>query len=143
MDIMLPLREKCPNTELFLVRILPHSDWIWRDTTYLSVFSLNAGKYGPEITLYLDIFHAVYLKLYWRFFQLKLLQMLAGLDSSNIQLSNIKNIMNKETMKIWFYTWRMQIWFYTKNLPKRQNCEETEWKIYNVQYFTILLDYCF
>ena len=25
---------------------------------YLSVFSPNAGKYGPEITPYLDIFHA-------------------------------------------------------------------------------------
>ena len=27
--------------------------------TYLSVFSPNAGKYGPEKTLYLDTFHAV------------------------------------------------------------------------------------
>ena len=39
----LPLREKCPNTELSLVRIL---------------FSPNAGKHGPEKTPYLDIFHA-------------------------------------------------------------------------------------
>ena len=31
----------------FLVRIFPHSDWIRRDK-YLSVFSPNAGKYGPE-----------------------------------------------------------------------------------------------
>ena len=30
------------------------------ETEYLSVFSLNVGKYGPEMTLYLDIFHAVY-----------------------------------------------------------------------------------
>ena len=52
------LREKCPNTELFLVRIFPHSDWIRRDV-YLSVFSPNAGKYGPEITPYLGTFHAV------------------------------------------------------------------------------------
>ena len=29
---------------VFLVRIIPHSDWIWIDTEYLSVFSLNAGK---------------------------------------------------------------------------------------------------
>ena len=50
---------KCPNTELFLVRIFPHSDWIRWDTKYLSVFSLNEGKYGPEITPYLDTFHAV------------------------------------------------------------------------------------
>ena len=51
------LHEKCPNTELFLVRIFPHLDWIRR--AYLSVFSPNAGKYGPEITPYLDTFHAV------------------------------------------------------------------------------------
>ena len=53
------LCEMCPNTEFFLVRIFPHSDWIWRDTKYLSVFSPNAGKYGPEKTPYLDTFHAV------------------------------------------------------------------------------------
>ena len=51
--------EKCPNTELFLVRIFPHSDWIWRDTSYLSEFSLNAGKNGPEITPYLETFHFI------------------------------------------------------------------------------------
>ena len=33
---------------VFLVRIFLHSDWIWRDMEYLSVFSPNAGKYGPE-----------------------------------------------------------------------------------------------
>ena len=48
------LREKCPNTEYFLVCIFPNSDW-----KYLSVFSPNAGKYGPEKTPYLDTFHAV------------------------------------------------------------------------------------
>ena len=37
----------------------PVSDWIRRDTEYLSVFSPNAGKYGPEITPYLDTFHTV------------------------------------------------------------------------------------
>ena len=42
------LREKCPNTEFF-----------GRDTPYLSVFSSNTGKYGPEKTPYLDTFHAV------------------------------------------------------------------------------------
>ena len=35
------LREKCPNTK------------------YLSIFSPNAGKYGPEKTPHLDTFHAV------------------------------------------------------------------------------------
>ena len=29
------------------------------DTSYLSVFSPNAGKYGPEKTSYLDTFHRV------------------------------------------------------------------------------------
>ena len=38
------LRQRCPNTELFLVLIFPHSDWIRRDASYLSVFSPNAGK---------------------------------------------------------------------------------------------------
>ena len=42
-----------------LVRIFPHSDWIRRDTEYLSAFSPNAGKYGPGKTSYLDTFHAV------------------------------------------------------------------------------------
>ena len=53
------LREKCPNKEFFLVRIFPHSNWIRRDTSYLYVFSPNAGKYGSEKTPYLDTFHAV------------------------------------------------------------------------------------
>ena len=29
------------------------------DTSYLSVFSPNAGRYGPEKTPYLDTFHTV------------------------------------------------------------------------------------
>ena len=45
--------------EFFLVRIFPHPDWIRRDTEYLSVFSSNGVKYGPETTPYLDTFHAV------------------------------------------------------------------------------------
>ena len=42
-----------------LVRVFPHSDWIRRDTSYLSVFSANAGKYGPEKTPYSETFHSV------------------------------------------------------------------------------------
>ena len=53
------LREKCPNTEFLLVRIFPHSDWIRRDTPYLSVFRPNAGKCGPEKTPYMETFRAV------------------------------------------------------------------------------------
>ena len=44
----LSLREKYPLFGVFPVRISPHSDWIRRDTPYLSVFRPNAGKYGPE-----------------------------------------------------------------------------------------------
>ena len=40
---------KCVRIRIFLVRIFSHSDWIRGDTEYLSVFSPNAGKYGPEI----------------------------------------------------------------------------------------------
>ena len=53
------LREKCPNTEFFLVRIFSHSYCIRNDTPYFSVFSPNAGKYRPEKTPYLDTFHAM------------------------------------------------------------------------------------
>ena len=53
------LRENCPDTEFLLVCIFLHSDWIRRDTPYLSLFSPNAGKYGPEKNPYLDTFHAV------------------------------------------------------------------------------------
>ena len=38
------LRENCPDTEFFLVHIVPHWDRIRRDAPYLSVFSPNAGK---------------------------------------------------------------------------------------------------
>ena len=34
--------------EVFLVCNFSHSDWIRRDTPYLSIFSPNTGKYGPE-----------------------------------------------------------------------------------------------
>ena len=39
------LREKCQNMEFF-----------W---SVFSIFSPNAGKYGPEKTPYLETFHAV------------------------------------------------------------------------------------
>ena len=59
------LREKCPSTEFFLVCIFPYSDWIRRDTLYLSVFSPNAGKYASWKILYLDTFHSVSQLLIW------------------------------------------------------------------------------
>ena len=47
--------EKCPNTEFF---------WsvfsrVWTEY-WETLFSLNAGKYGPELTPYLDTIHAVH-----------------------------------------------------------------------------------
>ena len=42
------LRKTCPYSELFWFAFFPHLDWIRRDTEYLSVFSLNAGKCEPE-----------------------------------------------------------------------------------------------
>ena len=45
---LITLSEKFPYSEFILVRIFPHSDWIRRETEYLSVFSPNVGKYGPE-----------------------------------------------------------------------------------------------
>ena len=71
-----PLREKCPNTELFLVRIFLYSDWIRRE--YLSIWvSLRIqseySKYGPEIAPYLDTFHAVvFLSFFYKFCLTKL-----------------------------------------------------------------------
>ena len=46
---------------VYLVRIFQHSNWIRRDAKYLSLFSPNAGKYGPE-TPNTDTFHPVVVK---------------------------------------------------------------------------------
>ena len=43
---------------VFLDRIFPHSDWIRKVTPYLSVFSPNAGKCGPEKSPNRYTFHA-------------------------------------------------------------------------------------
>ena len=51
------LREEYPNKEIFLICIFLDLAWIQRDTSYLSIFTPNAGKYGQEKTLYLDTFH--------------------------------------------------------------------------------------
>ena len=56
------LREICPSTEFFLVRIFPHLDLIRFECEIRSecgIFSPNAGKYGPGETPYLDPFHAM------------------------------------------------------------------------------------
>ena len=50
-NIPMLLRYRAWKVSVFgviLVRIFPHSDWTRRDREYLSVFSPNAGKCGPE-----------------------------------------------------------------------------------------------
>ena len=41
------LRGKCPNTELFLVRIFPHSGWIRRDTKWNVSYWFTANLIQP------------------------------------------------------------------------------------------------
>ena len=50
-SISLKLREKCPNTELFLIRIFPHSNWIRRDTLYFPAFGLNRERYFVSLRI--------------------------------------------------------------------------------------------
>ena len=44
---------------VFLASFFPYSDWIWRNTEYLSVFSPNTGKYKPEKLRIGKLFHTV------------------------------------------------------------------------------------
>ena len=43
---------KSVHIRSFLVLIFPYSDWIRRDTEYLSVCRPNGGKYGPKNSKY-------------------------------------------------------------------------------------------
>ena len=54
-----PLREKCPNTELFLVRIFLHSDWIRRNTVSLRIQS-EYRKIRTRNNSVFGHFHAVH-----------------------------------------------------------------------------------
>ena len=44
---------------VILLCIFQHSDWIPRDTEYLSLFGPNAGKCGPDENSNTDSFYAV------------------------------------------------------------------------------------
>ena len=48
---------------VILVYIFSYSDWIWKYTKYLSVFSPNAGKLWTRLTPNTDTFHALCNKL--------------------------------------------------------------------------------
>ena len=56
------LPEKCPNTKFFRFVFSCIRTEKRRFTPLISVFSVNTGKYGPEKTPYLNIFHAVIAK---------------------------------------------------------------------------------
>ena len=72
------MHKKCSNTKFFLVRILPHSDWIRRDTKSAKNFKITLAKtpwnsppkkkFGPENKW----FKTSYLKFifYFRFFSI-------------------------------------------------------------------------
>ena len=66
----------------FMVRILPNSYWIRKDTPYLSVFSPNARKFGPE-KFRIRTLHALY-KLDIFILQNKLLHWLSSTESRTI-----------------------------------------------------------
>ena len=56
---------KVSKYEVFMLRVFLYSDWTVIYSVHLRipyVFSLNTGKYGPEITPYFDTFHAVTLR---------------------------------------------------------------------------------
>ena len=72
-DILTDLKHCVKNVRIWIFFwsvFSPHSDWIRRDTEYteyLSVFSPNAGKYGPEKlrirTLFTQCFKSVRMSL--------------------------------------------------------------------------------
>ena len=57
---------------------------------YFSVFSPNTGKYGPEITPYLDIFHTV---------TSKQLLTVALLEEAMLEAQFVDNVINEKVIK--------------------------------------------
>ena len=110
------LCEMCPNTEFFLVRIFPYSDWIRRDTSYLSTFSLNTGKYGLEKTPYSDTFHAVADTLFhnecWKEYDVNLL---FSLKSPFDEKWSFIATFTGSSDKFIFYEWNTNCWWRKEN----------------------------
>ena len=88
---------------VILVRIFPHSDWIRRDTSYLSVFSVNARKCGPE---YLRI--QTILTQWWRF-----LYFISNLSQYHVKVVSLINIpvssLNEKAMCNKFKSWIISV----------------------------------
>ena len=53
---------------VILACIFPHPDWIRKDTPYLSVFSLNAGKWDQNNSEYRHFLRSVTLSQNWKIF---------------------------------------------------------------------------
>ena len=82
---------------------------IWRDTEYLSAFSPNTGKYGPEKTLYLDNFHAVLHRMIkfkgkGNFTRYYIRSKLSNIFFENIVLNVVENSCK--------YSWKKGVFFY-------------------------------
>ena len=77
---------------IFLARIFSHLDWIRRDIPYLSAFSPNAAKYGPEKlwmrTLFTQCSSAKITASIWKKAILKIIRItkLSKLDFTHIEL---------------------------------------------------------
>ena len=86
---------------VFLARIFPRSDWIRRDTEYLSVFSPNVGKYGPE-KLHTDTFYAVNLLMK----KISIYHLLRKLKALKIQYPTISLMMKyfRLSLDLWKYS---------------------------------------
>ena len=97
LPLSISLREKCPNTELYLVRIFPHLDWIQRDTSYLSVFSPNAGKIRIRITPHTDTFYAV---IYTQYSHIILNQVLNPFHAIGLFLYPLKASQNQRFLDV-------------------------------------------
>ena len=124
-----PLREKCSNKAFFLVRIFRYLDWIRRFTKYLSVFSPNTGKYGPEKTPYLNTFHTVFhafifdlnsskeLALH-KMMKFSIKDFISKYDQIRSFLPSWSHILNKYLMENIFFCVVLQIYTQMLVLPK-------------------------
>ena len=100
------LREKCPNSKYFLVRIFLYSDWIRGFTEQISVFSPNTGKCEPKklriCTLFTHwIFEKDLLVCEWSTFLHKDFIWTSNFKSFSRATPNNKSIVNHQKEFIW------------------------------------------
>ena len=104
-EFFLALREKRLKMEFFLVRIFLYLNWKRRFAEYISVFTPNEGKYGPEKTRYLDTLHVVLVL--WKSF------LPDGPFTQNIWITGLFLLQNllKEGSDCMFYTFSVRVLF--------------------------------